>query len=72
MSLFIRPSRRFPVCCDVPLRVGQSFPMTVTFLNQRNLFIAAGIVRWVRGDDYGVETFVADTPALNYMARYVR
>jgi len=29
-------------------------------------------VRWVRGDDYGVETLVADSPALNYVARYVR
>ena len=57
---------------DLPLRVGQSFPMTVTLPNQRSLFIAAGIVRWARGDDYGVETLVADSPALNYVARYVR
>lgn len=49
---------------DLPLRVGQSFPMTVTLPNQRSLFIAAGIVRWVRGDDYGVETLVADSPEL--------
>jgi hypothetical protein len=57
---------------DLPLRVGPSFPMTVTLPNQRSLFIAAGIVRWVRGDDYGVETLVADSPALTYVARYVR
>jgi hypothetical protein len=38
--------------------------MTVTLPNQRSLFIAAGIVRWVRGDDHGVETLVADSPEL--------
>jgi hypothetical protein len=56
---------------DLPLRIGKSFPITVTLPNQERVFVAAGIVRWVRGDDYGVETLVANNAALNQMARFV-
>ena len=45
---------------DLPLQVGQSFPMTVTLPDRQSLFVAAGIVRWVRGEEYGVETLVAE------------
>ena len=34
---------------DVPLRVGQTCPLTVTLPNQENIFVDAAIVRWVRG-----------------------
>ncbi len=57
---------------DLPVQVGQSFPMTVTLPDRQSLFVAAGIVRWVRRDDYGVETLVADSTALTWVARYVR
>jgi hypothetical protein len=49
---------------DLALRVGESFPMTVTLPNQQSIFVAASIVRWKRGDEYGVETLVADDSAL--------
>jgi PilZ domain len=42
------------------LRVGQSFPMRVTLPNRQPIFVAAGIVRWKRGNEYGVETLVSD------------
>lgn len=45
---------------NVPLRVGQSFPMTVTLPNQHIIFVAAGIVRWRRGQEYGAETIVME------------
>ena len=45
---------------DVPLRVGQACPLTVNLPNQPSLFVAAGVVRWVRGQEYGLETLVAD------------
>ncbi len=45
---------------DLPLRIGQSFPMTVTLPDRQRLFVAAGIVRWVRGEEYGVETLVGE------------
>ena len=46
---------------DVPLRVGQTCPLTVHFPNQLSLFVADAIVRCVRGQEYGRETLVVDT-----------
>ena len=45
---------------DVPLRVGQTCPLTVTLPNQENIVVARAIVRWVRGQEYGLETLVID------------
>ena len=41
---------------DVPLRVGQTCPLTVNLPNQQSIFVAAAIVRWVRGQEFGLET----------------
>ena len=41
---------------DAPLRLGQTCPLTVNLPNQPSLFVAAGVVRWVRGQEYGLET----------------
>ena len=46
---------------NVPMRVGQTCPLTVHLPNQLSLFVAGAIVRWVRGQEYGLETLVADT-----------
>ena len=45
---------------DVPLRVGQTCPLTVTLPNQESIFVAAAIVRWARGQEYGLETMAID------------
>lgn len=34
---------------DVPLQVGQTCPLTVKLPNEESIFVAAAIVRWVRG-----------------------
>ena len=57
---------------DLPLRIEQSFPMTVLLPNQERVFVAAGIVRWKRGDEYGVETLVADDSALGQVKDYIK
>jgi len=57
---------------NLPLRVGQSFPMTVTLPDRQSIFVAAGIVRWVRGKEYGVETLVADDATLGQVQHYVK
>ena len=46
---------------DVPLRVGQTCPVTINLPNQESLVVAGAIVRWIRGQEYGLETLVADT-----------
>ena len=45
---------------DVPLRVGQTCPVTINLPNQASLVVATAIVRWVRGQEYGLETLVVD------------
>ena len=45
---------------DVPLRVGQTCSLTVNLPNQESIFVAAAIVRWVRGQEYGLETLVVE------------
>ena len=45
---------------DVPLRVGQTCSLFVNLSNPKRAFVVAGIVRWLRGEEYGVETLVID------------
>ena len=45
---------------DVPLRVGQTCPLTVNLPNQPSLVVDAAIVRWVRGREFGLETLMVD------------
>ena len=45
---------------DVPLQVGQTCSLTVNLPNQESIVVATAIVRWVRGQEYGVETLVVE------------
>ena len=45
---------------DMPLRVGQTCPLTIDLPDQHPLFVGAVTVRWVRGQEYGVETVVVE------------
>lgn len=45
---------------DVPLRVGQTCPLTINVPNQPRLFVVAVTVRWARGQEYGLETVVVE------------
>jgi len=47
---------------DLPLRVGQTCSLCVTVSNPTRVFVVAGMVRWVRGEECGIETFVANAP----------
>ena len=56
---------------DVPLQVGQSCPFTITVPNEPQIFVAAVIVRWVRGLEYGVETLVIEKQTHSRLAHWV-
>ena len=56
---------------DVPLQVGQTCPLTITVPNQQSIFVAAVIVRWVRGPEYGVETVVVEKQTQSRVAHWV-
>lgn len=45
--------------------------MTVTLPDRQSIFVDAGIVRWMRGDEYGVETLVTDKSVHGQIQLYV-
>jgi hypothetical protein len=57
---------------DVPLQVGQTCPLTVTLPNQESIFVDAAIVRWVRGQEYGLETVTVDKPTQSRVEHMVK
>ncbi|MDE3042086.1 MAG: PilZ domain-containing protein [Nitrospirota bacterium] len=57
---------------DQPLRVGKVSSLTVNLPTQQRTYIAAGIVRWVRGEECGVETLVIDGESRGDMEQYFR
>ncbi|MBU6481458.1 MAG: PilZ domain-containing protein [Nitrospirae bacterium] len=57
---------------DQPLRVREVCSLTVNLPTQQRTSIAAGIVRWVRGEECGVETLVIDGESRGDMEQYFR
>jgi hypothetical protein len=57
---------------DVPLRVGETCSLTVNLPNQESIVVAAAIVRWVRGQEYGLETLVVEKQMHNRLEHYVK
>ena len=45
---------------DVPLQVGQMCSLTVTLPDQPRFVVSTAIVRWARGQEYGLETLAID------------
>ena len=56
---------------DLPLRMGEVCSFTVNLPTHQCLYVAAGIVRWVRGEEYGVETLVMDDESQDDMDDYL-
>ena len=56
---------------NLPLRVGEVCSLTVYLPDQPCLYVAAGIVRWVRGQQYGVETHVMDDESREDTEQYI-
>jgi PilZ domain len=45
---------------NLPLRIGEICSLTAILPTHQPIYVAAGIVRWARGEEYGVETLVVD------------
>ncbi|HKC92608.1 MAG TPA: hypothetical protein VKB81_01180 [Nitrospira sp.] len=54
------------------MRVGQTCSLCVTVSNPKRVFVVAGLVRWVRGEEYGIETIVANGATQARMVDYFR
>jgi len=56
----------------LPLQCGDVCSLRVVLPTQKQISIMAGIVRWVRGEDYGIETLVMDGKAQVCLSKYIR
>jgi PilZ domain-containing protein len=45
---------------NLPLRIGEVCSLTVNLPTQETVYVAAGIVRWMGGEEYGVEILMMD------------
>ena len=57
---------------DMPLRVGQTCPLTVNVPDQHPLFVAGVTVRWVRGQEYGLETLVVEKQTQSRLEHFIK
>ena len=56
---------------NLPLRIGEVCSLTVNLPTQPCIYVAAGVVRWVRGQEYGAEMLVIDDESREGMEQYV-
>ena len=57
---------------ELPLRVGETCSLTVNLPNQSSIFVATAIVRWVRGQEYGLETLVVENQTQSRLEHLVK
>jgi PilZ domain len=57
---------------NLPLAVGAVCSLTVTLPANKQVSVAAGIVRWISGQDYGIETLVMDGKAEARLGKYIQ
>jgi PilZ domain-containing protein len=56
---------------NLPLRIGEVCSLTVNLPTHQPIYVAAGIVRWVRDEEYGGETLVIDDESREEMEEYL-
>jgi hypothetical protein len=57
---------------DLPLQRGDVCTLKVRLPTHKEISVAAGIVRWVQGQDYGIETLVLDEEAQARLGKYIQ
>ncbi len=62
----------FLVSGTLPLAVGDICSLTLTLPTTKQVSVAAGIVRWIRGENFGIETLVIESEAKVRLRKYVR
>ena len=56
---------------NLPLRIGEVCSLTINLPTLEPVYVAAGIVRWVRGEEYGVESLVVDDESRDELEGYL-
>jgi len=57
---------------NLPLEVGTVCSLSVMLPTNKRVSVAAGIVRWARGQEFGVETLVMDGKAEARLGTYIQ
>ena len=57
---------------DVPLQIGQTCSLTVNLPNEESICVAAAIVRWVRGQEFGLETLAVEKQTQSRVERVIK
>jgi len=57
---------------NVPLQCGDVCSLRVILPTHKRVSVAAGIVRWVRGQEFGIETLVMDGTAQAHLSTCIQ
>ncbi len=57
---------------DVPLQVGQTCSLTVNLPNEETIFVSAALVRWIRGQEFGLETLAVEKETHSRVAHVIK
>ena len=57
---------------DLPMRLGESLSLTVTLPNEQRIDVHNAVVRWSRGQEFGVETVETPKHTAARLVHYVR
>ena len=57
---------------DLPLQVGQMCSLTVNLPNEESIVVTAAIVRWIRGQEYGLETLAVEKQTHSRVERVIK
>ena len=56
---------------DLPLPVGQTCSLTVNLPIEERIVVAAAIVRWVRGQEFGLETLAIEKQTYSQLEQFL-
>jgi hypothetical protein len=57
---------------DLPLERGDVCSLKMTLPTNKQISVSPGIVRWVRGEEFGIETLAMDGKAQARIGKYIR
>lgn len=64
-------SHGWKISGDVPLHVGEVCSMEVRLPSKKWVSVTAGVVRWTRGEESGIETLVMNGESQRQLNKYV-
>lgn len=57
---------------DLPLAIGDICSLSMTLPTNKRIMVMAGLVRWVRGEEFGIETLVMNKKSQARLSTYIQ